>query len=297
MSPETLNRPLVLDVLKQGRFKANAPPRNNGRAVPMKLLCLGHSRTGTQSLREALFILGYDDVYHQTSLNVDYPADVPLWNKALRAKFEGQGDVFDRHKFDQLLGHCMAVTDVPCVIFWRELMDAYPEAIVVLTVRDSKEAWHASFMRTVMSLLGSLYGDTWVGFLQRTLLFQSASDTYAKLLLKYDVVYSACFRDFATGTTTGIDACEEHIYAIKRYAASQDRAVLEHNVKDGWEPLVRFLGVDEPDQPFPALNDAQYYQTGTRKIKALLLFGVAVQTILLGLAGIMLWYVCRWFLS
>jgi hypothetical protein len=289
------DRPLVLDIHRSGRYKNHHPPRN-GRTVPLKLLCLGLSRTGTQSLREALFLLGYDDIYHQTTINVDLPADASTWIKALRAKFEGIGKPFGRHEFDKLLGHCMAVTDVPCVTFWQELMDAYPEAKVVLTVRDSADVWYESVMQTIMNLLGTLYGNTWMGFLQRKLLYQSPSDTFAKLLLRYDSAYSTCFRDFHDGTSDGIAVYKEHNDAVKRYATSQGRTVLEYNVKEGWKPLVRFLSVHEPSHPFPKLNDKTYFRTGTRKIQALLLLGVTIQTLVIGAAAVVLSMLLNWWL-
>lgn len=42
-----------------------------------------------------------------------------------------------------------AITDTPCTVFYRELLEAYPEAKVVVTVRDSPEQWFDSQMRTM----------------------------------------------------------------------------------------------------------------------------------------------------
>jgi hypothetical protein len=59
-----------------------------------------------------------------------------MWQEALRSTFHG-GPALDWKKhFDSLLGHSAAVTDAFAVIFWRELMDAYPEAKIVLVERD-----------------------------------------------------------------------------------------------------------------------------------------------------------------
>ena len=45
-----------------------------------------------------------------------------------------KGKPYGREESDSLLGRCMAATDTPCAAFYRELLDAYPDAKVILTV-------------------------------------------------------------------------------------------------------------------------------------------------------------------
>ena len=117
------------------------------RVVPMKVLALGLGRTGTASLRTALKQLGFDDCYHMMSASVENPPDCLMWSDALAAKYDGQGK-FGREQWDQLFGHCQAICDWPCVAFAKELIEAYPEAKVLVTTRDI-DSWHASTMKTV----------------------------------------------------------------------------------------------------------------------------------------------------
>jgi hypothetical protein len=117
------------------------------RVVPMKILALGLGRTGTSSLRIALKELGFDDCYHMLSASVENPPDCLMWSDALAAKFDGQG-LFGREQWDQLTGHCQAICDWPAVAFVQELVEAYPDAKVILTTRDL-DSWHASTLRTV----------------------------------------------------------------------------------------------------------------------------------------------------
>lgn len=56
----------------------NIDRRNCTRQVPMKVLVLGLSRTGTVSLRHALFDLGYFDVYHESSFCSENPRDCQM---------------------------------------------------------------------------------------------------------------------------------------------------------------------------------------------------------------------------
>jgi hypothetical protein len=108
-----------------------------------------------------LLDLGYRDSYHYASLFNENSRDAEMWVEAMEAKFEGKGNLSTRVDWDQSLGHCMvrllarnhglnescpiahtnpgqeqAITDMPCTVFCRKLVEAYPEAKVVLTVRD-----------------------------------------------------------------------------------------------------------------------------------------------------------------
>lgn len=41
--------------------------------------------------------------------------DCEIWKDAIAAKYDGKGQ-FTKENWDSLLGHCMAVTDVPCAV-------------------------------------------------------------------------------------------------------------------------------------------------------------------------------------
>jgi hypothetical protein len=109
----TNSEPIVMsrEEMMLTRNFQNAPTnidrRTCRRVVPLKILVLGQSRTGTQSIRAALFDLGYADVYHMTSVLLQNPPDSKMWIEAYEAKFEGKGRPFTRDDWDQLLGHCM----------------------------------------------------------------------------------------------------------------------------------------------------------------------------------------------
>ncbi|KAL9056433.1 MAG: hypothetical protein Q9162_002914 [Coniocarpon cinnabarinum] len=169
------------------------------RVVPMKVLILGLSRTGTSckfkpyedwdvekeeegqtirggkgevlapltpittlshslpwlspywAIREALRALGYSEIYHASAIYFENPRDVDMWLEAFEGKFDGTRGKFQREDWDRLLGHCMAISDVPCVPhFDEDLLTAYPEAKVVLSVRDSPEQWWKSVSSTLV---------------------------------------------------------------------------------------------------------------------------------------------------
>ncbi len=95
------------------------------------------------ALRRALKLVGINDVYHGFPAFFENPRDCEMWYEAHRNKFENGGKPFGRDEFDKLLGHCQAVADHPCCVFAEELIQAYPEAKVILTTRpDNDWFWY-----------------------------------------------------------------------------------------------------------------------------------------------------------
>ena len=112
------------------------------RVVPFEVINASAPRTGTLSIREAFRILGYENPYHFSSI-FENCKDSDMWLEALDAKFRPSPNgrkPYGRNEFDQLLGHCGAGGDGPLMIFWKELMEAYPESKFILVDRD-KEKW------------------------------------------------------------------------------------------------------------------------------------------------------------
>ncbi|KAJ0127095.1 hypothetical protein HZ326_29801 [Fusarium oxysporum f. sp. albedinis] len=116
------------------------PHRTYGeRTVPMEVLCLGYGRTGTRSLRDQLLTLGFHHSYHTFDAVYRDFYDCKLWIDLLEAKYD-RGEKPLREDFDKLLGHCKAVVDMPAAYFAEELIEYYPDAKVILTIRDP-ESW------------------------------------------------------------------------------------------------------------------------------------------------------------
>lgn len=104
----------------------------------MEVLSLGFSRTGTLSMQEAHRILGFPKPHHYSSIFANI-LDTDYWIELLGVKHDRDQHV-SKASFDQLLGHSGAVSDTPCVVFWKELIDAYPQAKIVPVERDM-EKW------------------------------------------------------------------------------------------------------------------------------------------------------------
>ncbi|CAJ2503510.1 Uu.00g109040.m01.CDS01 [Anthostomella pinea] len=233
------------------------------RTVPMKVLLLGTGRTGTASMRAAMKQLGYVDTYHMMNCSIENPPDALLWMDALRAKYDGVGQPFTRKDWDRLLGNSQAVCDWPACAFAKELIEAYPEAKVVLTGRDV-DSWHASTMKTVYwratdPELRALSHCSW------------AARMYYPMLKKFfDTFFEGDFPN------RGKQVYIRHYEEVKRMVAPDN--LLEFRVQDGWEPLCEFLGEQVPaGDKFPNVNDNSDFVSRSRRRNRRQMLNVALQ--------------------
>jgi hypothetical protein len=99
--------------------------------MALRVVGAGLGRTGTNSLKVALEELLGGPCYHMFEL-ARRDHDTPGWRAAVR------GEAVD---WDALLGGYVAAVDWPACAFWSELWQANPEAIVLLSTRDSAQTW------------------------------------------------------------------------------------------------------------------------------------------------------------
>lgn len=239
----------------------------------MEVIGAGFGRTGTLSLKAALEQLGYGPCYHMEEL-LDNPDHAKLWNAAARGKLGS---------WEKLFGAYRATVDWPGAAFWRELAAAYPHAKVLLTVRDP-ERWYESVRNTIFRVpMG--------GWRVRLPMLAKAvlqPRTLRFFRLMRSAVHGRSFQGVdMRDKQQVIDAFNRHIEEVTR-AVPTDR-LLVYDLKQGWEPLCAFLGVDVPDTEFPHLNDSATFHTtfgnrmrGISLPEAVPTFGVLAGAALLG---------------
>ncbi len=189
--------------------------------MTIRVIGAGFGRTGTDSLREALTILGFGPCHHMFEVGND-PNQQDLWRrKALDEDIP----------LPQLLKGYNACVDWPSSFYWRELSQLYPDAKVVLSLRDP-EAWWTSFSRTI---LNPIMADKDIG------------ETVG-----WNLIGKQVFNGRPDDRDTAIAAFNENNRAV-RAAIPADR-LLEYAPGDGWKPLCDFLQVPVPDQPYPSRN-------------------------------------------
>ncbi|KAH7019479.1 hypothetical protein EDB80DRAFT_700928 [Ilyonectria destructans] len=213
----------------------------------MQVLVLGLPRTGTQSLADALELLGISPVYHMREVGKNGHAG--LWMAALEERTKPDGTPWTRAQFEQILGGFQAVADYPAAIFPAELLEAYPEAAVILSVRGSEDAWHTSMALTLIHAHAR----------------RSPTDAspVATLARKY---HAACWDD--DFDKNGKALYQKHNAEVRELAV--DRKFLEYQPGQGWGPLCEFLGVAVPEGvPYPRSDDwAEYKKKAEEDVKA-----------------------------
>ena len=208
----------------------------------MKVIGAGLPRTGTLSQKVALEMLGLGPCYHMVNVLTDLPL-ARQWEQALD----------DEVNWDEVFGEHESTVDWPGSFFYRELADAYPDAKVVLSVRDP-EAWEKSMLDTIWEVW---YGRSVMAHLSMAReLVDPDWRAYAEVMKRMWA---------AGGYFSGADLRPGHLAeAIARYQEQVQRNIPEErllvwNVTDGWEPLCRFLDVGVPDAEFPRLNDSKMF--------------------------------------
>lgn len=230
----------------------------------VEVIGAGFGRTGTLSLKVALERLGYGPCYHMTEV-FDKPGHVALWEAATRG---------ERVDWELVFGGYGATVDWPAAAFYEDLMERYPEARVILTVRDP-DRWYESAR-------GTIYGVQRVArsplFSLGALISSRARTMQRAALMAADLVWERTFDGRFEDRGYAIKVFEDHNRMVGERVPS-DR-LLVYEVKEGWGPLCDFLGVDAPEgEPFPHLNDAGEFRARIRK--RLVLSGLAAGAALL----------------
>ncbi|KAJ6015905.1 hypothetical protein N7540_010496 [Penicillium herquei] len=226
----------------------------------MEVLILGLPRTGTQSLAEALTILGYDKVYHMKDNFIR--GDHSFWSRAMDAKYAGLGQPVTREDFDTLFnGEYKAMSDYPAAMFSDELIAAYPSAKVILLIRD-EDGWVKSMEDTLLHMWNAEKEASQPG----TERVNHSGPVDTRRLVRNEMVRKiqtyAWDDDFEAN---GRQLFREHNEHVRQLMETRKEDFLEYRVAEGWEPLCQLLGKDIPGQPFPRKDDWAEYKASTKK--------------------------------
>jgi len=209
----------------------------------VKVIGAGLPRTATTTQLIALEMLGLP-CYHMRDMMGDLTKSVPQWRQAL----EGNGP------WDELFEGKESVVDWPGSYHWRELMDVYPDAKVLLSVR-SAESWVESMHNTIAAIW---FGENLMHHLamaryQVDSAFASWLDVLKDMWTKADIMVPSggnpeeMARGFERWNQEVIDTVPSE-------------RLLVWNPKDGWDPLCEFLDVDVPDCFVTNANATESFQ-------------------------------------
>ncbi|GAC1406494.1 MAG: sulfotransferase family protein [Ktedonobacteraceae bacterium] len=235
----------------------------------LKVIGAGFGRTGTLSTKAALEELGLGPCYHMTEV-FSHPEDIAYWEAASRGESVNWHQLFERYQ---------SAVDWPECSFYEEIMKAYPDAKVLLTVRDPQR-WYESVISTIYQVSRR---DTSSPF--ASLMYNATPKRIRRIMrILSDVVWEGTFAGKFEDAHYAKMVFTQHIEEVKQRVPPEK--LLVYDVKEGWEPLCTFLGVEVPhNKPFPHLNErANFIGTRMRRRQELgtrLALGVSIVAVLL----------------
>lgn len=181
----------------------------------MEIIGAGLSKTGTKSLAAALAGLGLRTIHN----------DMQRLNDVI----SGTSHSPDFRRYDD----ADAVLDLPTAWFFEELLQAYPEAKCILTVRD-EDAWWQS----IRAHMGEIFG------------MATREQDPVRWDLRCHVYGSAHPQEFIYRKRY-----REHNARVRAVVPADRLLVMDVTAGDGWAPLCAFLGRQVPQEPFPHGNE------------------------------------------
>ncbi len=210
--------------------------------MALKVVGAGFGRTGTLSLKNALEKLGLGPCYHMMEV-FPRPEHVAMWH---RLAFENSMD------WDLLFRDFQATVDWPSARWWREIAAHFPDAKVLLSVRDP-ESWYKSMIDTIYQPM------KWPVPEGVPEIVRLQNEMVRKAILTE--TFDNRFEDKAHA----IEVFNRHTQEVRD--TIDPARLLVFDVKEGWAPLCRFLEVPIPDEPFPRLNDTASTQAIIQRLR------------------------------
>jgi len=211
-----------------------------------QVIVAGMSRTGTESIKRALEILYSNGApaYHMTEV-LNRPKHLEIWSDlAFGRRQVAQID------WKQLLDGYIATTDLPCAFYFKELAEAFPDAKIVLTVREESE-WFESYCRLIVAVQRFRF----LRFLPPLNRFWSYGDKLQQIIFGDNA-----FDESKPVREVMIDGYRRHNERVRQSIAPN--RLLEFNVQQGWEPLCEFLDFDSICK-FSIENPVDYGERGS----------------------------------
>lgn len=244
---------------RSGRHRAR--PRK--RPAELQVIGAGCGRTGTTSLSMALERLGFGPC-HSMAAVAKMVRERP-WARALEEP--------ERADWRGLLSGFGCSVDFPASVAYQWLLASFPDAKVILTVRDPHD-WARSVATTIWSEYSA----------ERSALLAPFRSAARRLGRAYRAHF---FEDSDGGVMSGelrdtrALATRFEAWNARVSAAVPPERLLVFRASDGWAPLCAFLGVPVPRTPFPRANDSGAH---TDRMLAIWRRAVAIEALYLALA-------------
>ena len=200
----------------------------------MKVVGAGLGRTGTHSLMTALEHLLGTPCYHMF-VAANHPDHTQIWHDASLGKMPDWQSFF--HGYG-------AAVDWPACSFWPELCAEYPDALVLLSVRDAESWWKSA----------------------NTTIFSNFGDRTSARQDMLDALFENRFTSHIDDRGAAIAAFEAHNARVREIVPAH--RLLEWQAGDSWEPICEALGLEVPSEPFPHTNTTKEFLARRAERKA-----------------------------
>jgi len=240
--------------------KDESNPDGNSGEEGLVVIGAGLSRTGTLSTRMALQHLLGAPCYHGSVPVVEQIEHLQPWV-----------DTFEAGKLDpetakRLLNGCKGGVDWPVFCWYKELMEIFPNAKVLLTVRDPR-AWFHSQKFMADSIQGMVAAVPYSWFFSLIGAGKFAENMRKTSMLQHGIT-GKLNRALLAGEDASVKFYEEHVEEVK--ANVPPEKLLVFSVKEGWQPLCTFLDLPVPSIPFPNINDRKAVQRLSLVLKVII---------------------------
>ena len=227
--------------------------------MTLKVIGAGFGRTGTLSLKEALEKLGFGPCHHMKEVMLN----------SEQAEYFYLASMGEKVDWDEVFKDYNSAVDWPAAAYYKELSEKYPNAKVILGMRDAG-SWYDSASTTIYQMSQNF--PKWIRliFPRTKKLFKMIDKTI------FGEVFSYRFED----RESAMQVFNDHVEEVKR--SIPEERLLMHSAKDGWGPLCAFLDAPVPEEPYPWVNDSKIFARRLMFIKFLKWLPVIILILALG---------------
>ena len=213
------------------------------------------------SLKIALEKLGTGPCYHMREV-ITHPSHIKLWYDISRG---------EHPNWNRLFSGFNSAVDFPVCLFYEQLINKFPDAKFILTLRDF-DTWYISTANTIYKV-PSILPDWFKGVVYPIRIF---------IAMQVNLIWVGLFKNnFSDRESTEL-VYNEHIESVKKTIPADK--LLIYRINEGWGPLCEFLNVENPETPFPKVNDTAEMLRNFAIVKSLpyvLILSIALILVLL----------------
>jgi hypothetical protein len=166
---------------------------------------------------------------------IQNPSHAARWAALAGGESGALGEILESYK---------ASVDWPGATYWREMMALYPDAKVLLSLRDG-EAWHRSVMNTIFKAMTA------------ELPAGVPEHIRVQSQMVRDVIFERTFDGKLADLAHAIAIFDAHNQSVID-AVPADR-LLVYRPGDGWEPICDFFDLPVPVEDYPHVNSSEEF--------------------------------------